>query len=196
MNQKLILKTKRNIYISIDTFMFHMLQKNNFWKVFKEFLEDPQGKHQIRKISKKINLATTSVKLHISELIKQNLVREEKDIFKYYKANFDNQKFRFYKKINSLDKIENSELLDYLEEKTSCEVIYLFGSTAKGEDTKESDIDIYVQAPETKINIEKYEKKLNKKIQLFFAEDIKKLHVGMRNNILNGTKLRGYIKIF
>jgi predicted nucleotidyltransferase len=176
--------------------MFHMLQKNNNWKVFREFLDDPKGKHQIRRISKKINLATTSVKLHINELIEQKLVIEEKDIFKYYEANFDNPKFRFYKKINSLDKIENSEILNYLEEKTSCETIYLFGSSAKGEDVKESDIDLYIQAPETKLNLDKYEKKLNKKIQIFFSEDIKKLPAELRNNILNGIKLRGYLKIF
>ena len=45
-------------------------------------------------------------------------------------------------------------------------------------------------------DLEKYEKKLDKKIQLFFSEDIKKLPTELRNNILNGIKLRGYLKIF
>ncbi len=175
--------------------MYLMLQKNNNWRVFKEFLEKPEEKHQIRRISKNIDLATTSVKLHITELIKENFVKEEKDIFKYYRAN-KNEKFKFYKKINSLENIENSKILEYIEKKTGCETIILFGSTAKGEDTEKSDIDIYVQAEEQKLNLEKYEKLLNKKIQVFFSEDINKLPDELKNNILNGIKLRGYIKIF
>ena len=186
----------KNIYISFDTFMFQMLQKSSLWKVFKVFLEDPTGKHQIRKISKKINLATTSVKKHIDELIKEKLVIEDKDIFKFYKSNFENKKFRFYKKINSLEIIENSGILDYIENKTGCETIYLFGSLAKGEDTIDSDIDFYVQATEQNLDLQKYEKKINKKIQLFFSEDINEIPKELRNNILNGIKLRGFNKIF
>jgi predicted nucleotidyltransferase len=186
----------KNIYISIDTFMFQMLQKSSLWKVFKVFLEDPTGKHQIRKISKKINLATTSVKKHIDELIKEKLVLEGKDIFKFYKSNFENKRFRFYKKINSIDILENSGILDYIENKTSCETIYLFGSLAKGEDVINSDIDLYVQSPEQDLDLKQYEKKLNKTIQLFYSENINKLPEELRNNILNGIKLRGYNKIF
>ena len=189
-------KTISNIYITIDTYMFHMLHKNSAWLVFSEFLERPEEKHQIRRISKNIDLATTSVKKHIDELKRQGFVSEGKDIFKYYKAESDNEKFKFYKKINSLDKIENSGLLKYIEDETGCEVIYLFGSTAKGEDTSKSDLDIYVQAPESDLNLQKYEEELGKKIQLFFSEDINALPLELRNNILNGIKLRGYLKVF
>ena len=136
------------------------------------------------------------MKKHIDELKRQGFVSEGKDIFKYYKAESDNEKFKFYKKINSLDKIENSGLLKYIEDETGCEVIYLFGSTAKGEDTSKSDLDIYVQAPESDLNLQKYEEELGKKIQLFFSEDINALPLELRNNILNGIKLRGYLKVF
>jgi predicted nucleotidyltransferase/predicted transcriptional regulator len=192
----MICRILRNIYISTVTSMYHMLQKSNSWLVFKEFLDKPNQKHQIRKISKNINLATTSVKKHIEQLIKEKLVIEGKDIFKFYKANFENKRFRFYKKINSLDVIENSGVLNFIEDETGSEAIYLFGSIAKGEDLDDSDVDLYVQAPEKSLTLDKFEKKINKKIQLFFAEDISKLPSELRNNILNGIKLRGFIKIF
>lgn len=176
--------------------MFHMLQKSSSWLVLKQFLENPTKKHQIREISRKINLATTSVKKHIEKLIQQNLIFEKKDIFKYYQANFDKEEFRFYKKINSMIMIRDSGLLEYLENQTSAEVIILFGSCAKGEDTQESDLDLYVQAPSKNLNLKKFEKKINKKIQLFFYEDINQVPKELRNNILNGIKLAGYLKVF
>ncbi|MFH1053320.1 MAG: nucleotidyltransferase domain-containing protein [Candidatus Woesearchaeota archaeon] len=174
-----------------------MIQKCSIWIVLREFLENPSGKMHIRTISKKINLAPTSVKLHIKTLIKENLIIEKDDeIFKYYAANFDSEKFRFYKKINFLINIQESGLKEHLDNELSPDAIILFGSAAKGEDLQSGDIDIFVQAKEKSINLEKYEKKLNKRIQLFFAEDIGKLPKELRNNILNGTKLEGYIKVF
>lgn len=173
-----------------------MLQKSSSWLVLKQFLEKPEEKHQIREISRNIDLATTSVKKHIDKLIQQNLVFEKKDIFKYYGANFDNDDFRFYKKINSLISLKESELLEYLENQTGAEAIILFGSTVKGEDTSNSDLDLYVQAPSQKLSLKEFEQKLNKKIQIFFYEDINKVPKELRNNILNGIKLKGYLKVF
>jgi predicted nucleotidyltransferase len=173
-----------------------MLQKYSLWKVFREFLENPTKKHHIRRISAKIGLATTSVKNHIIELEKEGMVIEGKDTFKFYEADFENDRFRFYKKINSLESIEVSGLLDYIEEKTGAEVIYLFGSVAKGEDTSLSDIDLYVQSPETPIVLSGYEKVLGKKIQLHFSENFDDLPKELRNNIINGIRLRGYLKVF
>lgn len=173
-----------------------MIQKCSVWLVFREFLNNPKKKLQIRGISKSIKLAQTSVRLHIDTLIKENLVFEKKDIFKYYIGNFDNLKFRFYKKINTLLNIEKSKLIEHLNDKLSPDTIILFGSCAKGEDIASSDLDIYIQSEEKKINLDKYEKILNRKIQIFFAKNINKLPKELRNNILNGIKLNGYLKVF
>lgn len=171
-----------------------MLQNCTTWKVLSEFLIDPKKKHQIRQISRDINLATTSVKLQITKLIKENLIKEKKDIFKYYQANFNNPQFRFYKKIYTLTQIQ--ELISYLEDETSANAIYLFGSCAKGEDTIDSDIDIFVNSKEKVLNLKKFETKIRRKIQLFFAKDINELPIELRNNILNGIKLSGYLRIW
>ena len=177
--------------------MLQMIQKCSIWIVLREFLNNPDKKMQIRRISKTIKLAPTSVKLHVNDLIKENLVIEKKDdIFKYYVANFDNPKFRFYKKVNILMNMEESGLVDYLNDKLSPDSIVLFGSCAKGEDISSSDLDVYIQSEEKKINLDKYEKMINRKIQLFFAENINKLPKELRNNILNGMKLSGYLKVF
>lgn len=173
-----------------------MIQKCSTWKVLKIFLENPSDKHHIREISKKIILATTSVKNHLNYLMKKKLVIEkDDDVFKYYRANFDNPSFRFYKKINNQINIHESGILEFIEQEFNPDSIILFGSYAKGEDLENSDIDIFIQAKEKEVDLSKYEKKLSKKIQLFFAENLNKLPKELANNILNGTKLDGYTRV-
>ena len=174
-----------------------MIQKCSRWKVLAKFLRYPDKHLHIREISRDIKLAPTSVKNHIDSLIKKDLIQESKeDIFKSYKANFDNEKFRFYKKINTLITLKDSGLIEFLDDKCSPDTIILFGSTAKGEDLSTSDIDIFLLAKEKKLDLTKYEKKLNRKIQLFFSEDLNKLPKELRNNIVNGIKLKGYLTLW
>ena len=45
------------------------------------------------------------------------------------------------------------------------DAIILFGSSSKGEDIKESDIDLYLQSEEKKISPDKFEKKLKRRIK-------------------------------
>jgi predicted nucleotidyltransferase len=165
--------------------------------VFREFLNEPIKKWHIRGLSRKIKIAPTSVKLHVNTLQKEGFVLEKNDdVFKYYVANFDSEDFRFYKKINTMINLRTSGLLDYIIRLCSPDTIILFGSCSKGEDTETSDLDLYIQGTETKLNLNKFEKLLNRKIQLFFSEAIEKIPKELRNNILNGIKLDGYVKVF
>ncbi|MEK6921856.1 MAG: nucleotidyltransferase domain-containing protein, partial [Nanoarchaeota archaeon] len=69
------------------------------------------------------------------------------------------------------------------------------GSVMKGEYNKTSDIDIFIQTQERKIDLSKFEKKLQHSISLFFEEDIHKLSNELFNNIVNGFKISGYLKL-
>ena len=66
----------------------------------------------------------------------------------------------------------------------------------KGDDIENSDIDIFVQAKEKGLNLVEYEKTLNRKISLFFKENFSKLNAELKNNIINGIVLKGYLKMF
>ena len=76
------------------------------------------------------------------------------------------------------------------------DVIILFGSVSKGEDIKESDLDLFVLSDKEKIDLSLFEKKLNKKINIFFDNNFNKLSKELRNNIINGVILKGYLKVF
>ena len=171
-----------------------MLQKCSNIRILHEFVKNPKTPFQIRELSRKIKLAATSVKLHLKELQRQNLIKQQKGIYKAYIANFDNDDFRFYKKILNLISIKESGLIKYLESQTTPDTVILFGSYAKGEDLENSDIDIFLQAKERSLELKSYERQLNRTIHLFFSEDLNKLPKELQNNIINGTLLSGFLR--
>ena len=90
----------------------------------------------------------------------------------------------------------NSGLTNYLWDKLSPRAIILYGSSAKGESLEESDIDLFIIGKERKINLEKFEKELGKKIHLIFEDNPKKIPDELKNNLINGIILKGYLKLF
>jgi predicted nucleotidyltransferase len=179
-----------------------MLQKDNRNKVLSVFFEDPLPEgigFQLREISRNVKIAPPSVKNYLLELEKENLIIKSKHrIYGYpvYLASRDNENFKFLKRIDNITKIKESNLLEHIYEKCMPNVIILFGSCANGEDLKNSDIDLFIQAKEEKLDLSKYEKVLNKRINLFFNNDFNKLSKELKNNILNGIILKGYLKVF
>lgn len=178
-----------------------MLKKDNIDKVLEVFFNNPIPEgigFQLREISRKIKLAPKSVKLYLEELEKENLiVKKEHRIHKYpvYYANRDNNYFKFLKRLNIIRRIKESGLLDYLNEECMPDVIILFGSASKGEDVKGSDIDLYLQCDEKKLDLSKYEKELNRNINLFFEKNFNKLSKELKKNMINGDKLEGYLRM-
>jgi len=179
-----------------------MLQNYNKWSVLKIFFNDPYPKgdgFQLREISRKVKLSTPSVKKYLSELVKEELIIKSKHrIHDYplYAANRDNERFLFLKKIDNLMSLEESGLLEFLENACTPDAIILFGSASRGEDTKVSDIDLFLMCNETSVDLSEYEKNLDRKINLLFAENFHSLSKELRNNILNGMILKGYLKVF
>ena len=178
-----------------------MLKKDNIYKVLEIFFDDPLPEgigFQLREISRKIKLAPKSVKLYLKELEKENLIVKRKHrVHNYpvYYANRDNDYFKFLKRLNIIRRIKESGLLNYLDETCMPDVIILFGSASKGEDVKDSDIDLFLQCKEKKTDLMKYEKELKRKINLFFEDNFDKLSNELKQNIINGAKLKGYLKV-
>jgi len=163
-------------------------------KIMDLFCEEPSRCFQIREIARITKIAHTSVKNKLKELEKEKLIKKVKtNIYYSYAAN-QNSKYKTYKQITMQWKIQNSGLIDYLETLLP-KCIILFGSVRKGEYTKTSDIDIFIQTKETKLQLKEYEKKLKHLINIFFEENINSLSDELFNNIINGIKLRGYLKI-
>ena len=160
------------------------------------FYENPTKNYHIREISRITKIPKSTVAKKIKQLIQENIIKEQKDVFKSYKSRDPEINYRRKKMLHAINKIHTTKVIEHIQQQTNAKCIIIFGSTTTGEYTKESDIDIFINAEEQKINLKKYEEQLNKKIQLFFAKDIKKIPENMKNNIANGIILSGYAKFF
>lgn len=160
------------------------------------FFEEPNRKFQIREIARITRIPKTTVQRHIQKLMGEDIVVKRKEtVFPFYIANEESFFYKHAKRITLINNLYISGLVEYLETELLPKCIILFGSGAKGEYNQESDIDIFVQAPEKRISLERYEKIIKHRIALFFEPDISRLSNELFNNIVNGYKLSGYLKI-
>lgn len=171
--------------------------KSNIWKVFEVFVEEPMKIHYIKEISRKINLAHTSVIKYLENLKKEGLIIKQKgERFFGFKANRDDNNFLFYKRISNITQIKESGLLDYLINSIYPQTIILYGSYFRGEDIERSDIDILIiSKPQKKLDLEKFEKILKRKIHIIIEKDLKNIPKELKLEIINGLILYGYLNI-
>lgn len=170
--------------------------KNNTYRILELFIEFPSKDFSVRGIARDLKLSHATILNYINDLQKLNLIKKkETTLYPTYFANTESQKYKFYKKNWLIFKITEPGLIDYIQKETLPSSIILFGSGAKATFTEKSDIDIFVEANETKLSLAKYEKKLGHKINLLFEQNINNLSKELRNNIINGVVLYGFIKI-
>lgn len=167
-----------------------MGQNNNKSNCILElFYEYPNKSFTIREITKKTKIPKSTVHKYLEELKKSGLITKNNQssdsiLFKTKKTNF------------YIEKLIESGLIEFIKSELNPDVIILFGSIRKGESDFDSDFDIFIESSVKKeLKILKYEKKLKHSIQLFIESDIFNLPDRLLNNIVNGIKIIGYIKI-
>lgn len=164
--------------------------------IMRLFFENPSKEFQIRGIARELKASKTAISYQIKILFKRKLIiRNNKGIFPSFIANNTSEAYRFHKRQYFLERIIESGLLDYIEEQANPKCIILFGSFAKAEYDEKSDIDLFVQSGERTLDLGKFERRLKHKINALFEPDLDRLSPELFNNIINGMKLRGFIKI-
>ncbi len=167
-----------------------MAQINQKWdKILELIFEFPNQEFSVREISKKTKIPSSSAQRYLKELKKEEIIdKKNRFIISSYS--------KFLKTFFMIKKIYNAGLMDYIEKTLVPETIILFGAIRKGEYDNESDIDIFIATTKKqKLELKKFEKKLNHKIDIFIRKDIKELPDDLLNNVLNGIKLGGYFSI-
>jgi predicted nucleotidyltransferase len=176
-----------------------MLQKCSLWNTARVFFDDPDQLFELMAISKRINLAHTSVKNNLLTLIELKIVKKKSVYFGdkprfLYTANKGHQSFKQYKTIHNLDRIKSCGVIEYLVDICQPNCIVLFGSFSKGEDTKDSDVDLFVESSRNKIDLSKFEDIIGRKIEIHFKENFIGYPNELKNNIINGITLYGYLE--
>ncbi|MBD3361427.1 hypothetical protein GF358_01415 [Candidatus Woesearchaeota archaeon] len=160
-----------------------MGQMTNKMDKLREYVyEHPDKSPPVREIAKKTKVPKSTVQKYLKEIRKEQEKNPELHTIK---------KITYY-----IEKLFFTRTIQYLEKELKSSVIVLYGSFRKGEYDSESDIDLFVETTSPKkTDLSKYEQKLGHKIHLLTKTDIKKVPERLRNNIINGIKLSGYLKI-
>ena len=157
------------------------------------FFEDNYQRIHVRKYAKlqKVSPPTASKILKVLHKDKLLNVEIDKKYYCYY-ANKASTVFKDLQRIYWKQKIIKSGVIDVITQKTTEPVIILFGSAAKGELTKDSDIDIVIiTASSENIDLSDQERRIKRAIQLFRYKSLESIPKNLRNNILNGYILEG-----
>ena len=160
---------------------------------------NPTAKLRVRQIEREMKMPLPSVIRYCKELEKEEILKKESiSGVSTYSADRASKKFLIAKRLFNIKLIFESGLLDYIVKEYFNPVIVLFGSYSKGEDVEDSDIDLYIETPKKQeFHLQKFEKILNRKIQVFNYRNIKEVpNHHLSNNIINGTTLNNFLEVF
>lgn len=161
------------------------------------FLQNPTAKMRVRQLERELKMPLPSVVRYLKELVNENLIKGE--LFggiKLYSADRSSKSFILEKKLYNLRGLYECGLVDYIIEKYHNPPIVVFGSYGLGEDIEDSDIDLYIETSKSELNLEKFETKLKRKIQVFCYKNLKLVgNKELANSIINGVKLNGFLEV-
>jgi len=168
----------------------------------KLFFDEPTKEFHLRQLARLFKKNPVTVKRYLGKYTKNGvLTRKKERRLELYSANPEGFYYTEYKKIYNRLKLIESGLLDFLKKEFSLPLIILFGSYEKGEDNKNSDIDLFVLTEIKKdMDFKKYEKGIGKSIQLHIMnrkefQKAKKDNPDLINSIINGSILHGFIEV-
>ena len=166
--------------------------------ILKIFFEEPTKEFNVREVARILHISPATASKALNMFVKKGLLLKRKErLLKLYKANLESDFYKDLKIFYNIRKIKEIGLLDALNAFYFKPTIVLFGSAAFGLDTETSDFDLLIISEKTKEfpDLKRFEKKVNRKLQLFVVKDISKLrNKRLINNILNGIVLQGEIK--
>jgi len=152
-----------------------------------------------RQVAMLLDVSSPAVMKSLPYLEKENLIKIQKDKESKrlsIELNRNNHKVMHLKRSDNLKLIYETGLADFLEEMFAGATIILFGSYSRGEDIINSDIDIAVIGRKDKeINLIKYEKELERKININFYDPFKNIHKNLKENLCNGIILAGGVEL-
>jgi predicted nucleotidyltransferase len=175
-----------------------MKRKNIKMKLKEYFFRNPTKRLRVRQIEREVNIPLPSAIRYTKELEEEEILkREEIAEVITYSTDIGSNKYLLEKKLYNIRSLFDSGLIKFLIEELGNPDIILFGSFFKGIDLEESDIDIFVQTvSKRKPDLSKYEKKLQRKIQLFCHKKISLIrNKHLINNIMNGATLNGFVEV-
>ncbi len=145
-----------------------------------------------------INIGKPQLARWLKLFEKQGIIKriKMKGKMPYYVQDFENPSFKNRKKLFALEKLTVSGFFDHLASLKQAKVVILFGSFARADWYKESDIDLFIYGKDDEFEQGKYELKLKRDIQVHCAENKAELKNMQKllPYILSGEFIKGSIQ--
>lgn len=142
--------------------MIHLYQKITQLKVLKHFFSSPSERFYLREMARLLNMSPMTLKRSLDALLKDDLIVREKIKNQIlYRANTDSQAYRFAKISYNLSWLEKNSIVESLVESVpGTSSIVLYGSYAKGENDRHSDLDLLIISSAKEVRTSDLGKKL------------------------------------
>ena len=172
------------------------LFKTQAYRILELFIEQSNTDFSARGIARELGISHPTALKNLRELEKLGLIgKNERTLYPTYRANTVGENYMSYKREHIVFSIRKSGLVEHIQERLLPSCIVLFGSCAKGAYREDSDIDLFVEASESDLDLSAFEKKLRKNVHILFERDITMLSPELRSNILNGVVVYGFVKV-
>jgi predicted nucleotidyltransferase len=137
----------------------------------------------------------------LGRLQKEGVIKRIKERGKmpYFISDFENPGYKNKKRLYSLERLYESGFLNHLTGLKKAKTVILFGSFARADWYKDSDIDIFIYGDKEGFNPYPYQSRLKKDIQFFVAKDkeeLKKFTPEFIQNLANGYIIKGKFDFF
>ena len=163
-------------------------------KRLKPFFEDCYREIGVREYSREMGVSPPTASKILKDFSSENLLNERIERgYLLFKINRDSFILQRLSEIYWTEKL--GRLVEYINLELYNPTIVLFGSLSKLEVTDSSDIDLAIFSTLNKeIDLQKYERLLKRKVQIFHFNSLEEVNKELINNILNGNILSGRIE--
>ena len=134
------------------------------YRILVVFFDDPYREFHLREVAEVADVSPSTAKRFL-DFYEANgfLIKKRKANLALFRANVENNSFRFMK--TALFLFKARPLTDFLTEAYTGSSVVLYGSCARGEDGPESDVDVLIVGRRAeKIDLTRYEGILGRKI--------------------------------
>jgi len=172
--------------------MFSLVNSKQL-EIMEEFCRNPELEASIREISRLTNISPKWVSKNVDELEELELLSVEES--KVSKKVSTGKEFTEFKEIYNFAELKESRIVEHLDEAFRPDAIVLYGSFERGEDKKDSDIDLaIINGRQIESDLAEFEEKLGREIHLQHIKKLKDTDRNFLNSLANGKVLTGFIE--
>lgn len=159
------------------------------------FFNSPKQRHfEELLLESKLSRGRLNTWLH--KFLKEGIIIRVKNKGKmpYYIGNFGQPAYTNKKKLYALNTFYKTGFLNHLQSLPKAKTVIIFGSMARSDWYKDSDIDLFIYGDDDALEQGMYERKLKREIQVFTAKkksDFEKYYSGLLVNIVKGYIVKG-----